>query len=89
MTPWLLLAATALCFWLASRASPGWMLFGFLLGIVLAFATAIAFAGRRIEGRSRPPPHVPTEEEIALLEAKRAREQARRLVPPRRDLRQR
>ncbi|GIX32391.1 MAG: hypothetical protein KatS3mg125_0347 [Lysobacterales bacterium] len=84
MAPWILAALTVLVFWLGSKASPGWMLLAFLTGIVLAFATAIAFAGRRIEGRSRPPIHVPNEEEIALLEAKRAREQAKGLIPPKR-----
>jgi hypothetical protein len=87
MAPWILAALTVLAFWLASRASPGWMFFGFLTGIALAFATAIAFAGRRIEGRARPPVHIPSEEEIALLEAKRAREQAKGLIPPKRPLR--
>lgn len=81
MAPWIFLALTIAVFWLATKASPGWMFFGFLTGIVLAFATAIAFAGRRIEGRARPPVHVPSEEEIALLEAKRAREQAKGLLP--------
>jgi hypothetical protein len=72
---WFLLAATLAIFWMALNArSPGWMGLGLLVGLVMCFVTALAFAAKRIEARAQSEVYVPTPEELELLRRRAERQ---------------
>jgi hypothetical protein len=76
---WFLLVTTLAIFWLALNThSPGWMGLGLLVGLVMCFVTAFAFAAKRIEARARSEVYVPTPEELELLRRRAERQKAER-----------